>query len=171
MTKITHEYLMEHFHLLRTDPKAFLGLAEELVCSNPEDPAGYFSRYQAWYELGRKDLALTDLNKTLSLEEHWINYESRGVLLRDFGRYREAIQDFDRAEATDSEGWSGGFGCLYRAECYARLGNEAAALADCARLGDDHWTPGPFGAPAGNKAQVIAEIHRLVAQARSSSGT
>ena len=168
MTKITDDDLMQHFNLLRTDPQKYLSLADEVVRSNPDDPHAYFSRYQAWNRLGRKDLALADLNKTLSLEHHWITYESRGNLLCELGRYRAALDDFNRAEAMDPEEWAGGFGPLYRADCHACLGDETAALADCARLPDDHWTPGLFGAPAGNKDQVIAEIRRRAAAARSS---
>jgi tetratricopeptide (TPR) repeat protein len=171
MTKITHEHLMQNFDLLRTDPRKYLDLADELIRSNPDSPDGYFSRSQAWDSLGRKDLALADLNKTLSLEQHWVNYESRGVLLRELGRYREALDDLNRAEATDPERWAGGFGPLFRAECHARLGDETAALADCARLPDDHWTPGPFGSLAGNKAEVIAQVRRLAAEARMPRGS
>ena len=166
MTKITHEYLTQNFTLLRTDPEKFLSLAEELVRSDPDDSRAYFTRHQAWSRLGRKDLALSDLNKTLSLEQHWVTYEARGNLLCELGRYREALDDFNRAEAMDPEEWAGGFGPLFRADCHARLGDETAALADCARLPDDHWTPGVFGAPAGNKAQVTDEVRRRAAEVR-----
>ena len=168
MAKITHEYLMQNFDLLRTDPQKYLGLAKELVRSNPDSPDGYFSRYHAWSRLGRKDLALADLNKTISLEQHWVNYDARGSLLCELGRFRGALDDLNRAEAMDPEEWAGAFGLLVRANCHARLGDETAALADCARLPDDHWTPGLYGAPAGNKVQVIAEIRRRAAAARSS---
>jgi tetratricopeptide (TPR) repeat protein len=168
MTKITSDVLSEQFNLLRTDPQKYLSLADEFVRSNPDVPDGYFSRHHAWGRLGRKDLALADLNKAISLEQHWINYESRAHLLCELGRYREALHDLNRAEAMDPEEWAGGFGLLYRADCHARLGDETAALADCARLPDDHWTPGLYGAPAGNKAQVTEEIRRRTAAARSS---
>ena len=55
------------------------------------------------------------------------------------------------------------------ADCHARLGNLEAALADCAALRDDHWTPGVFGAPAGTKAEVTAEIRRLALALRRGS--
>ena len=91
---------------------------------------------------------------------------SRGEMsLRALKRYREALDDYNRAEATDTEEWRGGFGRLYRAECHARLGNEKAALEDCAALRDDHWTPGHLGI-AGNKQEVAEELRRLARQAR-----
>jgi tetratricopeptide (TPR) repeat protein len=115
--------------------------------------------------LAQYDLALADLNKALALKPHWIFYESRGDVLRALGRYQEALDDYNRAEAADTERWRGGFGRLYRAECHARLGNEKAGLEDCAALRDDHWTPGHLGI-AGNKQQVAQELRRLARQAR-----
>jgi hypothetical protein len=46
------------------------------------------------------------------------------------------------------------------------VGDEASALDCCARLPDNHWTPGLDGAPAGNKAEVAAELRRIAAEAR-----
>lgn len=60
----------------------------------------------------------------------------------------------------------GGFGPLFRADCHARLGDEAAALADCETMPDDHWTPGLFGTPVGTKQEVAAELRRRAAAAR-----
>jgi tetratricopeptide (TPR) repeat protein len=166
MSKITPEDLERNFDLLRYEPEKYLAMAEELVRTDPDSPDGYWSRYQARARLQQYELALADLNKVLSLEEKWIIYESRGNVLRALGRYQDALEDFNRAEALDPADWGGGFGHLFRADCYARLGNEKAALEDCAALRDDHWTPGLLGAPAGDKIQVTAEIRRLVAKAR-----
>ena len=71
-----------------------------------------------------------------------------------------AKRSMNRAEAVDPQGWYGGFGRLFCAECHARLGNERAALEDCAALRDDHWTPGLLGAPAGSKQEVAYELRR-----------
>jgi hypothetical protein len=49
---------------------------------------------------------------------------------------------------------------------HARLGNEVAALACCAQLPDDFWTPGFEGAPGGGKAEIADELRRRAAQAR-----
>jgi tetratricopeptide (TPR) repeat protein len=121
--------------------------------------------------LERPDLALADLDKSLSLESHNVTLRSRGNVLRSMGRYAEAIKDFDRSEALDPIAWREAYGPLFRADCHARLGIEAAALADCDQLDSDHWTPGVHGAPAGTKAQVIAQVRRLAASSkRHSSG-
>jgi hypothetical protein len=85
------------------------------------------------------------------------------------GRYQEAIGDFNKSEATDPEAWKGEFGPLLRADCYAHLGDVENALADCAALRDDHWTPGPLNLPAGTKSDVIAEIKYIAAVARQNN--
>lgn len=151
--------------VLHTDPKRYLELADERILANPNDSGSYFDRYQAHYRFGQYDLALEDLNKVLALKPNWIVYESRGNVLRALGRYQEALDDYNRAEATDTERWRGGFGWLYRAECQARLGNEKAALEDCAALPDDHRTPGHLGI-AGNKQEVAYELRRIAREAR-----
>ncbi len=163
MDKVSEADLVENHGLLRTDPEYYLALVNAFVLQNPSNPDGYFSRHQAWMNLGRPDLALEDLNKSLSLEPHHVTLRSRGNVFRSMGRYAEAIEDFDRAEALDPVAWREAYGPLFRADCHARLGNEAAALSDCDKLSSDHWTTGVRGAPAGTKAEVIAQIRRLAA--------
>ncbi len=166
MSKRSDADLVENHDLLRSDPERYLALANAFVRQNPSHPDGYFSRHYAWMSLGRPDLALEDLDKSLSLEPHHVTLRSRGNVLRRLGRYAEAVDDFNRSEALDTTAWKEAYGPLFRAECHARLGNEAAALADCAQLPPDHWTPGLHGAPAGTKAEVIAEIRSLAASAK-----
>lgn len=158
--------IKEQVELLRSDPQKYLALANELVRQNPSDSGAYWDRYSAWHKLGRNDLALQDLNKSLELKRTPSRLINRGELHRELVQYSEAIKDFDEAETLDPELWIGSFGSLYRADCHARLGNEKAALADCARLPEDHWTPGLDGTPKGNKQQVIAEIRRRAAAAK-----
>lgn len=152
------------------DPRRYLAEAEDQVRKSPDDPSAYHERHIAWDLLGRKDLALKDLDTAVALRPSWGLHEDRAVILRQLGRYREALQALNRAEAMNPEDWAGGFGLLFRADTHARLGDEAAALADCARLPDDHWTPGFFGAPGGDKQQVITEIKRRAAIARQRAG-
>jgi tetratricopeptide (TPR) repeat protein len=166
MSKITPEELSEKLHLLRTVPDEYLRMAHEFVTANPDSAYGYFARSHAFEKLNSYELALADLTKALSIEPDWITYEARGNILRTLGKYGEALADYNKAEAIDSVGWNSGFGHLFRAECHARLGHEEAALADLANLRDDHWTPGLLGAPAGNKAEVLAELRRLATAAR-----
>jgi hypothetical protein len=55
---------------------------------------------------------------------------------------------------------------LVQADCHARLGNEAAALACCARLHDDFWTGSIEGAPGGSKAEIAEKLRLIAADAR-----
>jgi tetratricopeptide (TPR) repeat protein len=166
---VTHNDLTRQYDLLRSDPEKFLEIAQQFVAQNPDDPTGYFTRHRAWTHLGQMELALADLDRSLALEKHYTTYEARGNLLRRMGRYLEAVADFNTSETLDRETWLGGFGPLFRAECHARLGNLDAALADCATLPDDHWTPGIHEAPAGNKRDVTTRIRWLAAAALQAS--
>jgi len=154
------------FQLLRADPEAYLELINEFVAQHPDRANLYFARHQGWECLGLFELALDDLDKSLALEDHYVTHRARGKILRSLGRYREAIDAYDRSEQLDPTQWKGGFGPLFRGDCYARLGDEAAALADCDTMPDDHWTPGLFGTPAGNKQEVADELRRRAAAAR-----
>jgi tetratricopeptide (TPR) repeat protein len=163
---ITHDDIDRQFDLLRTDPTRFLELTNQLVEQHPDDAHAYFVRHQAWKRLGQLDFALADVDKSLALKDRHGAHEARGFVLRGLGRYREAIDAYDRAERLDPAQWEGGFGALFRADCHARLGDETAALANCDTMPDDHWTPGLFGAPAGTKQEVAAELRRRAAVAR-----
>lgn len=164
---ITHDELTRNFHLLRSDPAKYLEMANQLVRENPDDRHAYFSRHQAWAQIGCRDLALADLDKSLSLEPHYVTHRARGKILRDMGRYREAIDAFNRCQEMDPIAWVNALGPLLRADCYANLGDEDAAIADCMSLRDEHWTPGIFGTPAGNKLEVATELRRIAAEARA----
>jgi tetratricopeptide (TPR) repeat protein len=151
MQSVTREYLSQNVTMSHSDPEKFLALAEVFVLRNPDEPDGYYYRHLALSELGRHAEALADIDTVLVRDKHWLNFEVKGNLLRKMGRYQEALGAYNRAQAADPEDWGGGFGWLFRAECHARLGDEAAALADWAHLPDEHWTPGLLGAPKGNK--------------------
>jgi len=71
-----------------------------------------------------------------------------------------------RGETLDPAEWDGHqVGWLYQADSYARLGDETADPACCARLQDDVWTPGLNGAPAGNKAEIAARLKDIASEA------
>jgi tetratricopeptide (TPR) repeat protein len=163
--KVTREDIDRQFHLLRSEPEKFLELTNELVDQRPDDPQAYFSRHWAWEELGSPMLALADLDQSLSLEDHYVTQRAKGRVLHQMGRYGEAIACLDHCEQMEPAEWPQALGPLIRADCQARLGNEAAALADSATLPDDHWTPGVFGLPGGNKQEVAAELRRRAATA------
>jgi tetratricopeptide (TPR) repeat protein len=164
--KVTRDDFSEHFALLRSEPEKYLELADEFIKQNPDDAHGYFTRHWAWKRLGRLDLALADLDRSVRIEAHSATFRARALVHRAMNRYCEAIQDFDQSLAMDQQAWMDDFSALFRADCHARLGNLEAALADCEALRDDHWTPGVFGAPAGTKAEVTAEIRRMALAVR-----
>jgi tetratricopeptide (TPR) repeat protein len=87
---------------------------------------------------------------------------------RHLGEYEKALEDFDRGEAINPKRWEEDvvFGLLYQADTHARLGDETAALACCARLPDDFWTPGIEGAPGGSKAEIADKLRHIAAGAR-----
>jgi len=162
---ITQGDLDREFHLRRTDPKKFLELMNKRVEQHPDDANAYFARHQAWSRIDRLDLALADLDRSLALEDHFVTHRAKGRVLHGMGRYAEAIASLNRCERMEPESWVEALGPLIRADCHARLGDEAAALVDCATLPDDHWTPGMFGLPAGTKHEVAVELRRRAAAA------
>jgi len=167
MASVTYDDLEAHFGLLKESPEKFLELANKFVKNHSEHAGGYFSRHFAWAKLGQMQRALEDIETSLRLEPHGATYRAKGKLLHQMGRYQKAIDALNQAKDIDPAMWRDAFGPLYRADCYARLGNEAAALADCMLLVDDHFLPhGLSGTPRGNKQQVIEEIRRRAAAAR-----
>jgi hypothetical protein len=155
------------FDLLRSDPQRYLELAHEIVRQNPTDHLAYFIRHQAFSKLGHHGLALADVDKAIALSEsNILLHNLRGLVLRDLNRHQEAVEEFSRARELDPESWVYIHAPLFRAHSHALLGNLEEALADCASLHEDHWTPGLFGTPPGTKQQVTEQIRRLADEAR-----
>ena len=116
-------------------------------------------------EFEEYDYALSDINHALALKDSVVTRFNRGVVLRCLGRYPEAIEEFNRCEAEEPRMFSRLLE-INRAACHARLGNLEAALADCARLPDDHCMPGLDGALGGTKSQVTEMARRLAGEAQ-----
>jgi len=154
-------------HKIRyTDPLRYIQIANEWIQDNPQSSHAYYGRHIAWMNLGRPQNALDDLDKVIKLEPAPISYRSRGEVYRHLGEHKKALDDFARGEAMDPAQWDEiGFGLLYQADCYARLGDEPAALAHCARLPDDFWTPGIEGTPAGGKTEIADRLRVIAAEA------
>jgi tetratricopeptide (TPR) repeat protein len=171
MSKITYDDLQKQHGLLRSDPQRFVTLCNQYIEQNPSDPGGYINRYYGFDRLRQKDLALRDLNMALSLDPHPLTHMDRGIHLLTMGEYQKAIDDFDRAESLTPDDFVLLWGPFYRAACHARLGNEEATRADCARIRDNHWMPGIFNTPKGNKQEVTVELTRLAAAARQARGS
>lgn len=147
--------------LRRSDPHRYVELMSDIILKNPLDAKAYFARSQGFEGVEDYESALDDLGAAIDISPSYIRYLSRGEILSRLGRYREALQDLNAAEtlAGDTK-WVNCWGPLHQADCHSRLGNETEALAACARLKEDHWTPGLDGAPAGSKQEVIAEVCR-----------
>jgi len=164
----TPEETLALHRILRSDPQRYLSIVNEWIHENPENPHAYFDRHFAWMKIGEPRKALEDLNKVIELKPDMVSFLSRGEVHRHLGEYEKAREDFDRGEAIDPREWKEDvvFGLLYQADTHARLGNEASALACCARLPDDFWTPGIRGAPGGGKAEIADKLRHIAADAR-----
>jgi len=165
---MTDVELMQFIRLLRTHPEQYLRIAQDDIRQFPDDPGAYVDRHDAWARLGRLDLALADIDKAMSLEDDLGTRLQRAVLLRRMGRYREAIDEFNRCEAIDETAVTGFIYAVERAECHARLGNLEAALTDCESLREDHWQPFLNGGLGGSKSEITAAARRLAAEAQKS---
>ena len=159
--------LRQYIKLLRTHPGQYLRIAEDTIRQYPEDPRGYLDCFNYWMEFEEYEYALCDIDTALALRDSTMARFNRGVVLRCLGRYREAIDEFNRVEAAEPRRYSILLE-LDRATCHARLGNLEAALADCARVPDDYCMSGFDGALGGTKSQIIETARRLAAEAESS---
>jgi len=153
--------------ILRSDPQRYLQIVNQWIEANPENPHAYFDRHQAWMRIGEPLRALDDLNKAIDLKRQPTTLEARGEVYRYLGEYEKALADYHAAEAMDPAQWQeDAFGLLFQADAHARLGDEEEALACCARLPEDFWTPGLNDAPAGDKVGVAARLKLIAAEAR-----
>jgi len=170
----TPEELLAMHRMLRSDPQRYLSIVNQWIRDNPSNLHAYFSRHFGWMNVGEPQRALDDLNKVIELESEPdpMSLWSRGLVHRHLGDFERALEDLDRGEAIDPKRWEEDivFGLLYQADLHARLGNEASALAYCARLPDDFWTPGVYGAPGGGKAEISDKLRYIAADAGRARG-
>jgi tetratricopeptide (TPR) repeat protein len=162
------EELAALHRILHDDPLRYLDIANQWIEESPGDSEPYFSRHQAWLELGQPEKALADISTAIALQPTQIDFWCRGNVYRRLGDYRKAAQDYDHAEGLDPKQWADDvFPLIYRADVYARLGDEASALDCCSRLPDDFWTPGHDDLPPGGKAEIAAELKRRASAAKA----
>jgi tetratricopeptide (TPR) repeat protein len=155
--------------ILRSDPQRYLQIVNGWIADNPKNSSAWFSRHLAWMGMGEPRRALDDLNTVIELEPTPISFLSRGLVHRQLGEYRKAIEDYNRGEAINPALWEAdALGLLYQADTHAHLADVATALAYCARLPDDFWTPGLNGAPGGGKAEIADQLRRIAEDARRS---
>ncbi len=162
----TPEEVLEMHKILRKDPQRYLQIVNDWIRENPENSHAYYSRHLGWMRVGEPRRALEDLSKCIELVPDQAAFEARGRVHRHLGEYEAALQDYLQGEALDPALYAEGHSLLYQADCHARLGDETAALTCCARLPDDFWTPGPFDAPAGDKAAVADKLRAIATEAR-----
>jgi tetratricopeptide (TPR) repeat protein len=163
----TPEELSTLHKIRRADPQRYLNIVNRWIAENPKNTDAYFSRHFAWMDIGEPLRALDDLNRVIELEPDRMSLLSRGNVFRHLGEYRKALEDYNRGEALDPAAWQADvLGLLYQADTHARIGDDAAALACCARLPDDFWTPGLDSAPRGDKTQIAEQLRRLAADAQ-----
>lgn len=166
----TPEELLAFHKLLRSDPQRYLRIVNGWLQDDPNDYDAYFSRHFGWMKIGEPRRALDDLNKVAERysEPDAIFLMSRGMVYRHLGEYENALRDFNSADAHDPKKWETDivFGLLFQADAYARLGDEANALATCSRLPEDFWTPGIEGTPGGDKTQVADKLRSIATAAR-----
>lgn len=161
----TPEEVLALHKVLRSDPQRYLDIVNKWIVENPKNSHAYYDRHLGWMQIGEPQRALEDLNRVIERDPDPTAFKARGDVYRYLGEYQKALEDYAHGEAMDPDQWDS-FGSLYQADSHARLGDEAAALAYCARLPDDHWTPGMRGAPAGDKAAVADALRRIAAEAR-----
>jgi tetratricopeptide (TPR) repeat protein len=163
----TPEEALALHKILRTDPQRYLQIVNKWIEANPENSHAYFNRHRAWMRIGEPRKALDDLNEAIRLNRRPTALEARGEVYRHLGEYENALEDYASAEAMDPAQWEeDAFGLLFQADAYARLGDEERALACCARLPGDFWTPGLKEAPAGDKVAVAERLKLIAAEAR-----
>jgi tetratricopeptide (TPR) repeat protein len=154
-------------NLLRSDPQHYLQIVNKWIEENPRNSHAYFDRHMAWMKLGEPQRALADLDMVIQLDPEPVAFWARGEVYRRIGEYEKALEDLDRAEAIDPAQWTeDAFGLVVHADCHARLGNETAALAYCARLPDGFWTGSIEGAPGGSKAEIAEKLRLIAADAQ-----
>lgn len=162
----TPEEILALHKILRSDPQRYLQIVNDWISENPENPHAYYDRHLGWMRIGEPRRALDDLNRAIELAPNQARFEARGNVYRNLGEYEAALRDYKHANALDPTVYEEGLTLLYQADCHARLGDEAEALACCARLPDNFWTPGPNDAPAGDRAAVADRLRVIAAEAR-----
>lgn len=158
--------IKELHNILRHDPHRYLDIVNSWIEADPSDVEAYFDRHFAWMELGQPWRAIEDMNRVIGAQGNQIEFITRGEIYRELGDHARALEDFARGEAIDPAEWEAHqVTLLYQADSHAKVGDLGAALACCARLQDDFWTPGLSGAPAGGKAEIAAALRDIAAEA------
>jgi tetratricopeptide (TPR) repeat protein len=158
--------IWQYIRLLRTHPEQYLRIAEDTIQQYPDDIEGYDHCATYYIEMEQYDEALCQLDKALALWDIYITRFKRATVLSRLKRYQEALAEFERCGPEGERGYNT---IMYanRATCHAYLGNREAALAECAKIRDDHCMPGTHGEFGGTKAQIIDQVRRVAGAVRT----
>ncbi len=158
---MTDQEWQQYYDLLYSHPEQYAHIAAETISTYPGDSAGY--RDYATYSVHTEyfDHALSDLTRALLLDGNVATRFERATVLMRLGRYHEALAEFDHCGRGDCT-----IAHSCRATCHAYLGNLDEALAECARISDDHCMPDIFGQFGGTKAQITETARRIASAGR-----
>ncbi|WP_147385658.1 hypothetical protein [Oleomonas cavernae] len=128
---------------------------------NPTDANGYSARSILLSMKKDPMSALADRDRAIRLRAGAPaagDYSSRGRLLMELRRWREAIEAWKAVSALDHTGWFESYPALMQAECHLLLGEIEAAEAICEEIPDDYTFPGFRGLLAGSKFEILDDI-------------
>ncbi len=162
--KMTEEEFQQYLDLFYTHPEQYLRIAEDMIARYPDDVTAYTHCARYYVEMEQYDDALRYLDKASEFDHGRFIPFNRGEVLRQAGRYEEALLAFN--DCNPDRRWFGSAFYVNRATCYAYLGNLEAALAECANIADDYDIPSIHGEFGGTKAQIIETVRRVVGTAR-----
>ncbi len=158
---MTEQEWRQYRDLLYSHPRQYARIAEETIKAYPDDSAGYRDYADYSIRTGSYDHALSDLTRALALDGNVVTRFERATVLLRLGRYHEALAEFGRC----GPNWTTIMHAC-RATCHAYLGNLDEALAECARIYDDHCMPGILGQFGGSKAQITEKARRIASAGR-----
>lgn len=163
--QMSDEDIRQYIRLLRTHPAQYLRIAEDMIRRKPDDVEGYDHCATYYIEMEQYEEALRHLDKALAVWDISTFRFKRATVLSRMGRYQDALAEFERCGPEGERSYNTiMYAC--RATCHANVGNLEAALAECAKIHDDHCMPAVFGQFGGSKAQIIEQARRVAGAAR-----
>ena len=118
-------------HSSRADYRGAIERSNEAIQIDPNYAVAYFSRGDAYYNLGENQRAIPDYDKAIQIAPNSaMAYNNRGDTYYNLGRYQRSIEDFDKAIQLDPN-----FALAYnnRGDAYRKIGFYPQADADKAK--------------------------------------
>lgn len=140
--------------------EAALLVYNALIAAYPDCTELFFRRGGVYFLLKRYDESIADRDRAEALGRRNAQlYFVRAMTKSAAGYFRLAIEDFEKAEAHDDDGYFGDILRLERADCYVELGMYGMAIAECMQVDDNYLRPNWPGA-VGAKHRYIAAIKK-----------